>query len=331
MHSIMTKEVDCLTSDSKIKTAMEHVVAYHRSVMVVIDEDNKPIGVLSERKLLHIIAEAPDYQALMKEDCVAHMTDAIKINESATLEEALNLKNSLKAKRLVVTNRRGELLGLITQTDLISSYAKMISKTRDHLEKTVQKRTEELEQLNRKLTSMSLVDPLTGLGNRRAMQVDVMKVHAASIRHGKPYTVSLLDIDHFKKYNDHYGHQMGDQVLQRVAAYFKDSIRETDFIYRYGGEEFLILMPETTAMEAKRLMERIVRGLGEINIEHVKSPMQVITTSAGAAESSSPVERISNWRQVVELADQCLYQSKAAGRNTFSIAEPNKAEVVNSN
>ena len=331
MHSIMTKEVDCLTSDAKIKTAMEHVVAYHRSCMVVIDDNKKPIGVLSERKLLHIVAEAPDYADLMTENCVDHMAEAIKVLESATLEEALQLKNSLKAKHLVVVSSSGVLVGLITQTDLISSYAEMIGKTRDHLEKTVQQRTQELEDANRKLASMSLIDPLTGLGNRRAMQVDIMKVHAASIRHNKAYTVSLLDIDYFKKYNDHYGHQKGDKVLQSVANYFKESIRETDFIYRYGGEEFLILMPDTSAMKAKQLMERIVSGLGKRNIEHVKSPMQVVTTSAGAAESSSPSKRISSWRQVIELADQCLYESKAAGRNTFSIAEPTSAKVANSN
>jgi len=331
MYSIMTTEVDCLAPGDTLQTAMEHVVTHLRSCMIIVDSKNKPLGILTERRLLHTIAETADYNNLMTQKCTDHMHEAVKVHESTTLVKALELKNSLNAKHLVVVDRDGQLMGLITQTDLISSYAEMIEKTKDHLEKTVLKRTQELENVNRKLASMSLIDPLTGLGNRRAMQVDIMKTHAASIRHDKPYTVALLDIDYFKKYNDHYGHQKGDKVLQDVAHSFKESIRSTDFLYRYGGEEFLVLMPETSAQEAKILMARIVGDLAKLKIEHTKSPMQVVTTSAGAAESASSPKRLTTWRQVIEIADKCLYKSKESGRNTYSIAESNLPQVANSN
>ena len=106
-----------------------------------------------------------------------------------------------------------------------------------------------LKRANRELLSLSLTDTLTGLGNRRRMEEDLTRTHARAIRVGRSYGMMLLDIDHFKLYNDHYGHQAGDEALRQLALCLGEAVREDESIYRYGGEEFLVLMPDATVEE----------------------------------------------------------------------------------
>ncbi len=105
----------------------------------------------------------------------------------------------------------------------------------------------QLEHANVELLDRSLTDPLTGLANRRRMEGDLENAHARALRLGQDYGVTLFDLDYFKLYNDHYGHLAGDQVLRRVARCFDQSVRTGETIYRYGGEEFLLLLPDCTA------------------------------------------------------------------------------------
>jgi diguanylate cyclase (GGDEF)-like protein len=137
--------------------------------------------------------------------------------------------------------------------------------------------------------------------------------------------VALLDIDYFKKYNDHYGHQQGDDALKQVANHLKNCIRETDSLYRYGGEEFLILMPETTSQEAMVPLQRIINELGKLSIAHEKSPFEQLTISAGAACSN---HQLTGWREVIELADRRLYDAKSRGRNQFCVRDSAGLKVV---
>ncbi|MFK2824782.1 sensor domain-containing diguanylate cyclase [Bacillus sp. B190/17] len=154
----------------------------------------------------------------------------------------------------------------------------------------------------------SSTDPLTGLRNRRAMSE-----HLATLAEGKrPFAVILLDIDYFKKINDTYGHGVGDEVLIFLARLMKETVREGDICCRYGGEEFLIILPEADTSLAEHAAEEL-----RIHLEQTISPTsEVITISAGAAafpnDASTPAE-------LINLADQCLYQAKQTGRNKVII------------
>ncbi len=117
--------------------------------------------------------------------------------------------------------------------------------------------------------------------------------------------------------------------MQLIANHLRKSIRESDSVYRYGGEEFLMLMPETSEEEAMIPIERIIKGLAALNIPHVESPYSYITTSAGVASSYHKKQRLANWRRVVELADEGLYLAKDAGRNQLIISEVPDLQVVN--
>ena len=179
-----------------------------------------------------------------------------------------------------------------------------------------------LKRANRELLSLSLTDTLTGLGNRRRMEEDLTRTHARAIRVGRSYGMMLLDIDHFKLYNDHYGHQAGDEALRQLALCLGEAVREDESIYRYGGEEFLVLMPDATVEEVAQAGERIRHAVTERAIPHGFRPTTpaVVTLSGGVScwvpgsTHSAP--------DLLHLADKALFEAKEAGRDRVRVAGP---------
>jgi two-component system cell cycle response regulator len=171
----------------------------------------------------------------------------------------------------------------------------------------------ELERLNSDLADVARRDPLTGLGNRRALEEDLELLEARVSRYGHTYGVALLDIDYFKSYNDNYGHQAGDEVLRTVAAELRDHARSGDAVYRYGGEEFLCIFPEQSLATATQAVQRMRLGVAALAIDHVNNPPGVLTISAGVAQLDSNHTR--SMSDVLKEADEALYRAKDLGRN----------------
>ena len=179
----------------------------------------------------------------------------------------------------------------------------------------------ELERANFELLERSLTDELTGLGNRRRMEEDLARTHARAVRLGRPYGVALFDIDHFKFYNDHYGHIAGDETLRRVAACIDLVVRAGECAYRYGGEEFLLLMPDCEPTNSIFVTgERIRQTLVEAEISHAARPSSpsLVTLSGGVScwTPGSPLSPL----DVIEQADEALFLAKSAGRNRMRAA-----------
>jgi two-component system cell cycle response regulator len=171
---------------------------------------------------------------------------------------------------------------------------------------------DELEKLNRMLFDQSRQDPLTRLGNRLRMREDLEVLQSRAERYGHGYAVVLCDIDHFKAYNDRYGHLAGDDALQRVSETISSSLRGGDTAYRYGGEEFLIVLPEQTIEAATMIAERLRQTIEDLAIPHeANPPANAITISAGVAAFSSTVAS----DDLLKEADAALYTAKKAGRN----------------
>ena len=164
----------------------------------------------------------------------------------------------------------------------------------------------ELEEANRNLQELATTDGLTGLLNHRAMQDELRDAVKTSARNNRPLTVALLDVDHFKKFNDSFGHQSGDAVLRRVAAILRESVRAGDIVARYGGEEFCVILPETDLEEAIVVLERI-RG----NVEANPWEQRAVTVSVGYSTGWNVLDT----QDFLKQADQALYEAKAAGRN----------------
>lgn len=161
------------------------------------------------------------------------------------------------------------------------------------------------------LGKLASLDPLTGAFNRRRLEEEASRLQARSIRTGDPIAVMMIDVDHFKKVNDRYGHQVGDEVLRHLAKTIEAAIRADDYFARYGGEEFCILLPSTTKNEAYVLAERL-RQVYADNPFLFASQRLPSTISIGIADS---VDAGTEFKLLVQAADNALYEAKQAGRN----------------
>ncbi|MBO9541156.1 diguanylate cyclase [bacterium] len=185
-----------------------------------------------------------------------------------------------------------------------------------HLYSQLARRAQELEELVALYEEANLrasTDPLTGLHNRRFFQDQLNRDFAQARRHRRHLSVIMLDIDHFKSFNDTYGHALGDQVIQSVALVIGQAVRLADVVARYGGEEFIVALPDTDLEGAVIVAERIRRSVAEIELTDPEgNPLRQITVSLGVSAIRLDDERIA---ELIERADRGLYVAKVKGRN----------------
>jgi diguanylate cyclase (GGDEF)-like protein len=166
----------------------------------------------------------------------------------------------------------------------------------------------------RMLESLANIDGLTELPNRRLFDTVLATEWARASRTGSPLSVALMDVDFFKRYNDHYGHAMGDQALRLVArALHKRVQRRADTAARWGGEEFVVVMPETPLEGALELAEKLRFAVQNLGVAHKRSNAAVLTLSIGVACSAT--DAVSTPEALLERADERLYRAKKTGRN----------------
>lgn len=173
----------------------------------------------------------------------------------------------------------------------------------------------ELAKRNAELDRLSNTDALTGLANRRGADEHMRAIAHEPLLRDKPFAVLLIDVDFFKRFNDNYGHQAGDECLQRVADRMRRELRSLDFLARHGGEEFTALLPDTDDAQAYLLAERIRRAVENASIPHEYRDDAVsgVTISIGIA--CSPKLVYGDVPELVRQADAALYEAKEAGRN----------------
>jgi diguanylate cyclase (GGDEF)-like protein len=205
-----------------------------------------------------------------------------------------------------VLNDAGQVTQLqVSSRDITDS--KQNERRLEDAQRKLRQQQDMLQDVNSKLTELAALDGLTQLRNRRAFQERLEDETRRWRRHGNDVSLVLLDIDHFKSYNDTYGHPKGDEVLRAVGRLLRRSIRAADFAARYGGEEFAIILPNTNAAGSMHVAETLRRA-----IEGATWEDREITASIGVATMS---EEISTPEELVDAADRALYRSKQAGRN----------------
>ena len=163
--------------------------------------------------------------------------------------------------------------------------------------------------------ALSDLDPLTGIQNRANMERELKREQHRALRTGRPCCLALVDIDHFKKVNDTHGHLVGDQVLASVTRALEDSLRPYDSIFRFGGEEFLVCLPDTGPEEARLVLERIRKKLAVAALAVGENQSLGVTVSVGIAQMAPrrPVE------EITERADTALYLAKEGGRDQVRV------------
>lgn len=213
------------------------------------------------------------------------------------------------------------MLGMIESNnkELLRLNAELTSKHQKVLE--VQS---ELQAANTELKRLSEHDPLTGLSNRLALEKKLEQAWEILCRTGDPLTVMLADVDFFKLYNDHYGHQDGDETLKRVADILADAVqRKSDMAARYGGEEFLLVLPGTGVDDAMEVAATLRERILEARIEHSRSPIRPFLTISIGISSIVPNNDLA-MEDLIRAADRALYRVKNNGRDNFGY-EPVKA------
>jgi diguanylate cyclase (GGDEF)-like protein len=197
---------------------------------------------------------------------------------------------------------------LVKPVDLFALQTRLIAAQR------VTELHHELGHAKLELAKLARTDPLTQLSNRLRLHEDLVAVHERARRSRRPFTVALCDLDGFKAYNDTYGHLEGDEVLRKVGLTIANHVRAGDGAYRYGGEEFLILLPDETVAETLVGMERLRGAIEGLAIPHSgRRPPGVVTMSIGVAEWHPENEETT--AEVLEAADSALYRAKEHGRN----------------
>lgn len=183
-----------------------------------------------------------------------------------------------------------------------------------NLHRQLEDQRRKLQALNEELHDQARQDSLTGLGNRLRLHEDLEALEARVKRYGHSYCAILCDVDGFKLYNDHYGHLEGDNALSKIGAAISKVLRTGDSAYRYGGEEFLIMLPEQSLTSAAVVAERLRAVVEALAIPHAPhGPGAVVTVSAGLAELSSATDQ--NVATLLKQTDVALYKAKKAGKN----------------
>ncbi|OFZ19096.1 MAG: hypothetical protein A2X94_10120 [Bdellovibrionales bacterium GWB1_55_8] len=203
-------------------------------------------------------------------------------------------------------------------TQLIQVIAKDVTEAR-----AISRKNQEyliaLQELNKKLETLSMTDEMTGLANFRNFREELQKENIRASRYISEYSIVFCDVDHFKVYNDKNGHPAGDQVLRKLGEILRFCCRTTDLPARYGGEEFVVLCPETPSEGAMILANRIREAVEKTEFEFgAGQPLGRVTVSVGV--SSFPAHG-ANDEAVLQAADQALYKSKKSGRNQVTLHE----------
>ncbi|MBS1270820.1 MAG: Phytochrome-like protein cph2 [Gammaproteobacteria bacterium] len=211
------------------------------------------------------------------------------------------------------------LAGMLAATHKVT-YEMLVTGFRDKIDNEVlaeslERTNNKLEAANKELGTRAETDGLTGIPNRRYFEQRFAVEWQRARRSGACSACLMLDIDHFKQFNDYYGHAAGDECLKRVAAALDRQIkRPSDILARYGGEEFVVLLPETELEGAKAVAEGLTQTVGELAIRHEASSVsRHVTVSVGVA--AAVPERLSDRHEMVNAADEALYAAKRQGRN----------------
>lgn len=304
---ISRNEPVMFTRDWILEDVIHHFQKMEDAIIVV--EGRRPIGIVTTKDVFKIISSGADTERPLED----YMTSpVITTPSSSTINEALLQLKQHEIKRAIVVDEDGLLIGVITQSQLVGyAYGSWVHILRNHTSE-LQELVDMLRVKTRSLEVLTITDVLTGLGNRRLLNRQ-LEEEIERINRYKADTFSLLliDIDYFKKINDTYGHLVGDEVLKKIGKMLKESIRLTDSAVRWGGEEFAILLRNTSMFSARDFANRIRSDIAAaVFADNVR-----VTISVGLGEYLPPENEIDFLHRI----DRALYRAKQGGRNRVEI------------
>lgn len=294
--------IDQLLQSSKKITGEQCVQLYQQFIRE--NTDSEKVKAASDR-----------VQATISEiDSVFNEVTQKTTQYNGSLEQAsADLEKHLSADEVksIVANMRSGTKEILQTNETLSQELKRSARTMEAMKK-------DMELIRKE----ALTDGLTSVGNRKAFDQEILRIAAEAKETKKPFALILLDIDHFKNFNDTFGHMVGDQVLKLVAKTLTDGVKGRDIVSRYGGEEFAILLPDTNSQGAFLVADKLRKDVESKKIinKNTGKPMAEITISGGVAEFA----KTENIEALITRADEALYKSKNKGRNQISHADAPK-------
>ncbi len=276
------------------------------------------------------LADLPYFEKIIKQEYVFKVDDVETLPEAAILEKEEFEREGIQSVLCVAVHLNDDLFGFVG-CDIVGSaytwrehdirYLKLIGEILSNSLESVanrlslQKVTRALEKANKKLAYLANSDGLTGIANRRQFDDSLEKSIQRGMRERKPISLLMVDVDHFKLFNDTFGHAVGDEAIQRVAKALDACCkRSDDLAARYGGEEFAVILPDTGCSQAKLVAEQIMQAVEDLNISFENSPTKGrLTVSIGIISETCTQSLSSN--ALVTMADKALYKAKENGRN----------------
>lgn len=306
--------------------AVTQLMMLHRVSCVVIVDDavETPVGIITERDIVQFSSLDLNFAQVSAQTVMSTPLSTVEPTDS--LWRVHSLMRQMRVRRLVVTNEQGDLIGIVTQSQVL----KMCDPKELHyvvktMQRVISRQTQELQQLNQaleqknaELRQLANYDDLTKIANRRYFNVNLRKEWRRLMREGKPLSLIMGDIDQFKAFNDTYGHVAGDRCLRQIANLLKQTVqRPQDLVARYGGEEFVILLPDTDAAGAEHMAQTVLHTLGQLRIPHMGAlNRQHVSLSLGVVTAVPTANRTSE--DLLQAVDNLLYQAKDQGGDTYA-------------
>lgn len=271
---------------------------------VVVIENLKPIGIFTTKDVIRVIEKNED----LSKPISSYMSSPVDtIGKDCSVKEALEFLKKKHYKRVVVVDDEGKMSGVISQKELIATTYSRWALLAKEYQKELDEMNTDLLNKNIKYKEMASKDQLTNLYNRHKFLKLFQSSHRTMVERENDMSLIMVDIDHFKKINDTYGHNTGDLVIVKIAKLLVEKLRDIDIVCRWGGEEFVILLPAVNIDNAVLVAEKLRSSIEELEIENVGK----ITASFGV----SCIHLDDDVKSVVNRADIALYSAKAAGRN----------------
>nr|WP_321266356.1 diguanylate cyclase [uncultured Sulfurimonas sp.] len=292
-----------VNKNEKISSLLKDMIDnFYDNVIVV--QDMKPIGIFTTKDIMKLIKNKVNLDVEIQE----HMSSPVEsIHKNSSIREALTFIKNKNFKRAIVVDDNGYLSGIISQKELISlTYSKWAILMKEY--------QDELSEINLMLQNKNIeyeniasTDALTGLYNRHKFSQLYNSSYKSMIQRHNNMSLIILDIDYFKKVNDTFGHNAGDKTLVQVAHVLLKTLRNVDVVCRWGGEEFLVLLPTVDIKQACLIANKLRKIIEESDIDIVGN----ITASFGVAQ----IREGEDMQDAISRADKSLYLAKDAGRN----------------
>lgn len=276
-----------------------------------LEEDSNPAGV--DLILMDLVLPDTDGIAAIRALATRERLRNIPVIMVTAMQEAETLRGAFEAGATDYITKPVNEVELLARVGAALRLKREIDR-REARERELLAMSQELALANEQLERLSLTDPLTGLANRRRLDRTLASEWSRALRNNTPLTLLLIDVDHFKRFNDTYGHQEGDRCLTIVAEVLRATVnRGADLAARYGGEEFAILLPDTDAAGGRAIGAKLLEALAARAIPHGTSSVgPIVSVSVGIASSIPDADTAES--ALIERADRALYRAKEVGR-----------------